>query len=89
MGAEGSISADQLFFEDTLAPGAGLACRSLLRLRSSDDEPFVEVVEDADEQVVDMSAALSAFLAGVDLVESEVVGLRTATATPREEICWW
>jgi len=50
---------------------------------------LVEAVDDADEQVVDMSTDFSTFLAGVDLVESDVVGLKTPTAAPRDEICWW
>ena len=72
-------------------PGPAAACLALLRLLSSEDEPLVEAVDEADEQVVDMSTGLSTtFLAGVDLVESDVVGLKTpTTAAPRDEICWW
>ena len=54
---------------------------------------MVEAVEEADEQVVDISTGLSTlttFLAGVDFVESDVVGLRTpTTAAPRDDNCWW
>jgi hypothetical protein len=60
----------------------------LFKLLSSDEEPLVDAVDEAEEQVVDMSTSLSTFLAGVDFVESEVVGLRTPTAPPRDEICW-
>ena len=52
-----------------------------------DDEEDDEDVDEAEEQVVDMSISFSAFLAGVDFVESEVVGLKTPTAAPRDEIC--
>lgn len=53
----------------------------------SGDEPLVEELElDDDEQVVDMSVD---FLAGVDFVEPEVVGLRTPAPFPRVESCWW
>ena len=57
-----------------------------MRFLSSEEEPFVEDVDEAEEQVVDMSISFSAFLAGVDFVESEVVGLKTPTAA-RDEIC--
>ena len=74
-------------------PCPGAACLALLRLLSSEDEPLVEAVEEADEQVVDISTGLSTlttFLAGVDFVESDVVGLRTpTTAAPRDDNCWW
>lgn len=54
----------------------------------SEDEPFVEVVELEDEQVVDMSMNDSTFLAGVDFVESAVVvGLKTHAPPPRDESC--
>ena len=61
----------------------------LFKLLSSDDEPLLEAVDEADEQVVDItSKALSlTFFAGVDFVESEVVGLKTPTAAPRDDIC--
>jgi hypothetical protein len=80
-----SISGVQFFADTPLAP----ECRVLFKLLSSDDEPFVDAVELAEEQVVDItSKAFSMFFAGVDFVESEVVGLKTPTVAPREEICW-
>jgi len=52
---------------------------------SSGEEPLVEEVElEDEEQVVDMFVGL---LAGVDLVESEVVGLKTPAPPRRDETC--
>ena len=82
-GVAPSISGVQFLVVTPLAP----ECRVLFKLLSSDEEPFVDAVDEADEQVVDITS--KAFLAGVDFVESEVVGLRTPTVAPLDDICWW